>query len=75
MKISYKGKNKEYKFRTAEIDSNNQEMLEKVQNVLEEIGWECHGFDECILVSVSDYEDYKDLVDDYKEAKRIARMC
>lgn len=75
MRISYEGRNEKCKFRVGLIESDNEEILEKVQHILEDIGWHCSGFDGCFIVSVSDYADYKDLVDDYKEAKRIAKMC
>ena len=88
MTITYLGANGECKYRQAEISTSGKRsvdkerdaaLLEKTIAILEEMGWKHwdwfgDGNDSVfVLHEVADREEYDDLLDDYEEAKRLAR--
>ena len=88
MTISYLGANETCKFRQAEISTSTKRtvsierdaaMVEKTVSILIEMGWEHWDWfgngDGTVfaLHTVSDREEYDELLEDYKKAKRMAK--
>lgn len=78
MTITYDGNRNEYSKgnRMAEIfinDETEQEKLDKVCKILSNIGWEVTLDFMWASVIVSDQNDYRELMADYKKAKKETR--
>ncbi len=79
MTINYKGMDKDFKYRVAEINFNENEMelmerlafwLEKVKGYSVDIVTDGYA-----LVEVEDINEYKEFVKDYKEGKKMIKNC
>ena len=75
MTIEYRGKNKEEDRKYCEAyisyeETTEQEKADKVFAVLIEKGWKVEQEEECATIRVYDKTEYKELVKDYKQAKK-----
>ena len=75
MKIEYRGRNAEEDRNYCEAyitydESKEQKKADRVFAIIAEKGWEVEEEDECASIRVFDREDYKELVEVYKQAKK-----
>lgn len=75
MTIEYRGINKEenINYREAVIyydEDKEQEKADIVFDILSKKGWDVYGEQGLIAVHVFDKDEYKEFVEDYKQAKR-----
>lgn len=79
MKVNYKGMDKNFEYRIAEINFNEDEMnlMKRLGFWLEKVkGWEVDIVtDDYALVEVEDMNEYKEFVKDYKEGKKMIKNC
>lgn len=79
MKINYKGMDKNFEYRIAEINFNENEMklMERLAFWFEKVkGWKVDiATDDYALVEVEDMNEYKEFVKDYKEGKKMIKNC
>lgn len=81
MKIEYKGRNLEenrnYREAWIEYDDtkkSEEEKADKIAKILEEKGWKVACEYGWIGIRVYDKEEYQEVVEDYKEAKKKIRQ-
>lgn len=77
MRVSYKGMDKNYPYRVAEISFNENERtkIDKVVDLLEKEGWIIDTVtDGYYLCEVEDRSEYDDFVLDWKKAKKEAAV-
>lgn len=78
MTVNYKGSDKEYNYRVAEIsfDENEEKKIERIAFAMSVKGWDINvvtdGYANC---EVNDYEAYKMFMADWKECKRVITNC
>lgn len=75
MRITYLGKNEDEdrNYREAYIyydGKKEQEKADEIFDSLIEKGWKVEQEEECATIRVYDKSEYKELLEDYKEAKR-----
>lgn len=78
MTINYKGCTKDYPYRVAEINYREEEveLFNRLVFFLERISWEVESVtDGYALIQVDNFEQYKELVQDYKARKRVVKNC
>lgn len=79
MKVNYKGTDKNFEYRIAEINFNEDEMnfMERLTFWLEKVkGWKVDIVtDDYALVEVEDINEYKEFVKDYKAGKKMIKDC
>lgn len=79
MKVNYKGMDKNFEYRIAEINFNENEMklMERLAFWLERIkGYNIDIVtDSYAIVQVEDMTEYKEFVKDYKEGKKMIKNC
>ena len=81
MTIEYSGKNEYYTTRCAIIsyDDENEsecELNDRIVDYLEKMTtYKISCESGCTLISVYDRDDYNELVEEYKKAKRIFKNC
>ena len=76
MRINYKGMDKDYPYRVAEIffNENEQIKVDKVIELLEKEGWKIDTVtDGYYLCGIEDYDEYKLFMNDWKNAKSKIR--
>lgn len=82
MTIAYKGMDKDYNYRVAEIswnDDNEKEntLIDRLENFM----YKVHGYNMEVvtngyaIIEVSDRNEYKEVVGIYKKAKRMFTNC
>lgn len=81
MTINYKGMDREYPYRIAEIEininKNEEELLDRLVFWLEQV----HGYkvdvvtDGVAYIEVENYTEYKELVSIYKAGKKMIQNC
>lgn len=77
MKIEYRGRNKEEDRNYCEAyitydEKKEQKKADKIFDILTEKGWSVEQEEECASIRVYDREDYTELVEVYKKAKKEA---
>lgn len=81
MTIEYSGKNEYYTTRCAIIsydDENEKESVlnDRIVDYLEKMTtYKISCESGCTLISVYDFDDYKELVAEYKKAKKVFKNC
>ncbi len=80
MTIEYRGKNAEEErdYREAyicydETKAKEQEKADKVFEILEDLGWKIYQEEGCAYIPVYDKDEYLELVEDYKRAKKMIK--
>ena len=76
MKIEYRGINEDENryFREAYItydEQKEQKIVDKIFEILSEKGWKVEQEEECASIRVCNRTEYKELVEDYKKAKKV----
>lgn len=78
MMTNYKGINKDFNYRIAEINFNENEekKLERIAFIMNIKGWQIdivtNGY---ALCEIDSFEEYKDFMKDWKECKRTITNC
>ena len=77
MRVNYKGRDKNYNYRIAELNCEEEEFEDavKMADLMEKRGWKCSGFCDCWCCwEVDDIDDYKyNFMYDWKECKKECR--
>lgn len=58
-----------------EYSEKECQLADKTFSILREKGWELCEEEGCCSINVWDRDEYKDFVEDYKEAKKMARRA
>jgi hypothetical protein len=77
MTVNYKGAERDFNYRLAEISYNENEtrLMQRMEQVLNIRGWNVNiitdGYASCV---VEDREEYAEFVKDYKEVKKAVKL-
>lgn len=78
MRVCYKGMNKNYNYRIAEInfDKEKEQILyDRIEQVMNIKGWNlCNAIEGWSVCEVDNFNEYKDFVKDYKEVKKSVKL-
>ena len=77
MTVNYKGTDKEFAYRVAEIgfEEREQKLYSKIEQMMNIKGWKLNQVtDGYALCEVENKEEYKDFAKDYKEVKKSAKL-
>lgn len=78
MRVCYKGMNKNYNYRIAEInfDKEKEQILyDRIEQVMNIKGWNlCNATEGWSVCEVDNFNEYKDFVKDYKEVKKSVKL-
>lgn len=78
MTVNYKGMDKDFNYRLAEINFNEdteQRLIDRMEQVMRIQGYEINqvtnGYAQC---EVENFDDYKQFVKEYKKTKRAVKL-
>ncbi len=77
MRVSYKGQDKDFEYRLAEIgyEDDEETVMKRIEQEMNKRGWNLNivadGYASCV---VDDREEYKAFVEDYKQVKRMVKQ-
>ena len=78
MTVSYKGMDKDFSYRLAEInfdEETEQRLMDRIERVMEIQGYEiihvASGYAQC---QVESRDEYKDFVQEYKKTKKAVKL-
>lgn len=78
MRVDYKGMNKNYNYRIAEISfdkEKEQRLYNRIEQVMNIKGWNlCNAAEGWSVCEVDNFDEYKDFVKDYKEVKKSVNL-
>lgn len=78
MRVNYKGIDKEYNYRVAEIcfdDEKESKFYERLEKVMRIKDWDLNLVTECYAqCEVENISEYKEFVKDYKEIKKSIKL-
>lgn len=85
MTVNYKGMDKDFNYRLAEInydEEKEQRLMDRIEQVMRIHGYEISqvtdGYASCEVDSMDEYKDfvreYKDFVREYKETKKAVKL-
>lgn len=78
MKVNYKGMSKDYEYRIAEINYDDEEEYEKVEHMIKIMankGWNIvNGVAGWASCEMADMQEYKEFMKDWKEAKKSVAL-
>ena len=78
MRVNYKGMDKDYEYRIAEINYDDEEESKKVEHMIKIMankGWNIvNGVAGWASCEMADMQEYKEFMKDWKEAKKSVAL-